>query len=770
MNFDRSQFIGKFTQEAAELVQKLNDGLIRLEKEPHATEMLKESLRVVHTLKGSSKIMRFHNMNQIAHKMEDLLISIQDSQIRFSDEIFELLFYSVDLISQGIDEILRHGRDSIKIENICAIFDAAVHGEDISSGITQLRPLGASQNSSQKPLSPADQTPVQEIPPAVNASFERRNERATDAAPEKSELSSPIQETIRVDISRLDNAIRLVGEMIVNHKRTERTLGALKDLQRLVRNHLKEAQQKHQKICCFENSPESRLDMIQPYLLFLKELESVFKVSRDEVAMMDLLLSELYDDVLNMRMLPLAIIFDTFPRAVRDLAKSFNKSIELRMSGEDAMLDKKIIERLNAPLVHILRNCVDHGIETPEERLVQAKARTGLIAIRAYHQNGHIKIEIRDDGQGIQVETLRQRAIQRGILSEESAAAMSQEELLDLVFVPRLSTSELITDISGRGMGMDIVRTSLEQLKGQVTLTSQPGKGTTYLLTLPTTLTTIRCLIISCHAQLFAIPINAIEETLHVVAHEFIEVLGHGAIRLRNQIIYVVSLAEILPLQSAQHSPEQERSFVLITRSNEKRVGLIVDEILDEQDVVVKQLPPHIQKAKTIAGATVSSENTIILILHIPEIVERIKHFTPSPEPGREEGTQAARRIERISAPPRILVVDDSVNTSEIEKQILQAYGYRVDVAHDGVQALEQIANVTYNLIITDIEMPQMDGFTLTERIRELPQYTDIPIVIVSSLERESDKRRGLLVGANAYITKGDFEQKRFIETVKSLI
>ena len=201
--------------------------------------------------------------------------------------------------------------------------------------------------------------------------------------------------------------------------------------------------------------------------------------------MMDLLLSELYEDVLNMRMLPLAIIFDTFPRAIRDLAKYFQKSIELHISGEDTMLDKKIIERLNAPLIHILRNCIDHGIEVPEERLAQGKSRTGLITISAYHQNGHIKIEIRDDGQGIQVEKLKQRAIQRGILSEENAAALSPEELIDLVFLPRVSTSDLITDISGRGMGMDIVKSSLEQLKGQVTLTSHPGKGTAYLLTLP---------------------------------------------------------------------------------------------------------------------------------------------------------------------------------------------------------------------------------------------------------------------------------------------
>lgn len=280
-------------------------------------------------------------------------------------------------------------------------------------------------------------------------------------------------------------------------------------------------------------------------------------------------------------------------------------------------------------------------------------------------------------------------------------------------------------------------------------------------MTLPTTLTTIRCLIIACQRKLFAVPINAIEETLQLASHEFIEVLGHAAIRLRNQIIYVMSLADLFGLP--QTSPlEQEKAFVLITSSNGKRVGLIVDAILDEQDIVVKPLPPHIQKVKTIAGATISSENTIILILHIPEIVEQIKHITVA--------APDARNADYSSHPPRILVVDDSVNTGEIEKRILEAYGYEVDVVYDGVEALEQITRAVYDLVITDIEMPKMDGFTLTEHVRALPKYAEVPIIIVSSLERESDKKRGLQVGANAYITKGNFEQRSLIETVKSLV
>ncbi|GAK55732.1 cheA signal transduction histidine kinases [Candidatus Vecturithrix granuli] len=747
MNFDRSQFIGKFAQEAAELVQKLNDGLVRLEKDPQNHEILKDILRVTHTLKGSSKIMRFQNVSQLAHKMEDLLISLQDGHLKFNDDLLELLFQGVDLISQGIDAILHHAEDRIEIQNMNEVFDAALHGEKIAFRITQL-----------------NRPHVEDEAPFHQETYARKILSEGEALPhqemyaEKPGLKPKIQETIRVDVQHLDNAVRLVGEMAVSHKRSERTLTALRDLQRLARKHVNHL---HQWFQGHAISDDRKQEMLQQSLLVLKGIEQAFRENRDELAMMNILINELYEDVLTMRMLPLSVLFDTFPRAIRDMARYFQKSVDLRISGEDTMLDKKIIECLNAPFIHILRNCIDHGIETPDERIALGKSQTGLISIAASQRSGRIKIEITDDGRGIQVEKLKQRAIQRGMLSEEKVQTLKPEELIDLVFLPRLSTSDMITDISGRGMGMDIVKVSLEQLKGGIDLISQAGKGTSCILTLPATLTTIRSLIISSGQKLFAIPMNAIQETLQVAAHEIIQVVGHEAIRLRNQIIYIVALGNVLGLKHGAMK-EGKQSFIVIVHANGKRVGLIVDEILDEQDVVVKQLPPHLQHAKTIAGATISSDNTIILILHVPEIVELVKHATVD--------AQKSQTTVQTPLPSNILIVDDSANTGDIEKQILQAYGYQVDVVHDGIQALEQLERRSYDLIVTDIEMPRMDGFTFVEQIRELPHYADIPVVIVTSLERESDKMRGMRVGAKAYITKGDFEQKSFIDTIKSLV
>ncbi len=738
MKFDRTIFIQKFTQEARELIQKLNEGLVALEKSPHNhdNDILKNILRAAHTLKGSSNILRFHRVTKVSHKMEELLTGIQDGQIPLNASRLDVLFKSVDLLEQCVEAIIAHTEDAVDVTTICHTLDNAARGGDLSDGSS---PPPRIDYPRSEPSSASPQSDVVE----------------------PREAALHVADTIRVGVDKLDNAIRLLGEVAVSHRKSVHTLGGLKELQRLARAHVKQLSHFLQEEHSSHTRHNTKTSLLQRSLLMLQGIETAFKEQRDEVASMDIVLSELREGVLNMRMLPLSVIFDTFPRAVRDMSRHFHKHIDLHITGEETILDKKIIEKLNSPLIHILRNSIDHGIESPEERLAQGKPQNGRIDICASQKSGHITINIADDGKGLQLEKLKQRAIQRGILSEEEAQTLGEVELTNLVFLPRVSTSEMITDISGRGIGMDIVKVNIELLKGSVTLATTPGKGTSCTLTLPVTLSTIRSLLISSRHTVFAIPINAIEETLQVSPHDYIQVVGQNAVRLRNQIIYIVELGDILGLQGAPPRHTEHR-FLLIARIQGKRIGLMVDDILDEQDMVVKQLPAHIRKAKMIAGVTISSQNAIILILHIPEILERIKGLTKdlhdSPVPGEDEKL------------PRILVVDDSVNTGEIEKRILETSGYRVDVACDGVDALEKLEQTAYDLIITDVEMPGMDGFTLTERLRHTPKYRDIPIVIVTSLERESDKKRGLQVGANAYITKDHFEERSLLETVESLL
>lgn len=728
MKFDRTIFIGKFTQEANDVIQTVNEGLIQLEKAPQQTERLKHILRSVHTLKGSANILHIEQISQLTHHIEDVLIALQDKEIALTSSVIELLFSSIDLLSACIQAAQHDKTESLNIEPICDALIQAAQGRDF---VVSGAPEHLEDTSYSTPLLEEHVEPL-----------------SVEAAKGG--------ETIRVAVEKLDHAIRLIGEIVIGHKKSEYRLGAMKEVQQKAKALIKALQH-------FRGTRQHDVDpLLEQSLCLLKDIECLFRMEQDDFAAREMALTELYEEVLNMRMLPLSSIFERFPRAVRDMAKDARKQIDIRIVGEDTTLDKKIIEQLEAPLNHLLRNCIDHGIELPEERTKQGKSPTGLITISASHQSEHIRIEVADDGQGIQYEKLKERAIQRGMLTEEVAQNMSEAEAMNLAFWPRLSTSELITDISGRGMGMDIVKSSIEALKGMVSLASTPRKGTICALTVPVSLTSLRSLIIIAHENIFAIPIDAIEETLHVPVQECLLITGHLAIRHRNQLIFLIELGRVLQCRSVSAAP-REQYFVLIAHAQGKRIGLIVDAIIDEQDVVVKQLPQHIRNAtKMIAGAAISSYNTIMLILHLPEVLARIARI-----PFEMPSTLVAPQSQ---AAPRILVVEDSMNTAEIEKYILEMSGYLVDIANDGVDALEHLEQTTYAAIITDIEMPRMDGFTFTQHLRQMPKYANVPVIIVTSLARECDKKRGLQVGANAYITKGNFEQHRLLETIKSLV
>ena len=736
MTFDRTIFVGKFTQEAQELIQKINAGLLALEQAPESPEALKDLMRVAHTLKGAAKIMRFNQVSGLAHKLEELLSGAQEGRLRLTAPIIDLLFTSADALGQCIAAILARGDDELDLTALSDVLDRAAQGEEIAAGLAQLK--------SSARVVPADAGEIAVAPPL----------------PAKPGASPHVEATIRVEVDRLDQAVRLVGEIAVSHKKSARMLALLKELHRLARKHAKQLEQAFRRNGGGVRT-EAQQDMLYAGRQLLQGLESVFKESRDEAALLEMVINDLSEDVLKMRMLPLATVFDTFPRAVRDMAKHFQKELVLRLTGAETTLDKKIIEKLNGPLIHLLRNCIDHGIEPPAERIARGKPAAGLISISAQQKSGAVEITIADDGRGVPLEQLKQRVLKRGLVTEEQIRSMKESDLLNLIFLPGVSTSEIITDISGRGLGMEIVKTELEQLKGTVAFSSAQGQGTQCVLTVPVTLTTLRSLIIAAHGQRFAAPLHAIEETAQIAVRDLIDVVGYQALRLRNQMIYVADLADVLKLPH-QRRPPQEQVFLLIARAEGMRVGLIVDGILDEQDVVVKQLPGHLRQAKTIAGATISSENTILLILHLPEIVKLVRQAA-----GKRAADEAP--APEVSA-PRILVVEDSSNTGEIEKRILEAHGYAVDLAKDGLDALNHAQQTKYDLIITDIEMPRMDGFTLTENLRQTTMYAEIPIMIVTSLERASDKKRGIRAGANAYLTKDDFEQKYFIDTVKSLI
>lgn len=742
MNFDRTLFLDKFSQEARDLIQRLNEQLIALEKTPDRSELIRDLMRTAHTLKGSAKIMRITTVSQIAHNMEEILIGIQEGRLQASANIIELLFKSTDILTQCVDALRSAQHGAPDLTALHAVLDAAGRGEEIGDLLVALR----------APFPPA--TPTEQIQP-IQKDVEG-NGLSSDISAEPSRA----EETIRISVSRLDHVVRLVGELAGNQRKSTQRLAILKDLQRLARQHASQLQDLFLKSEGRTLSANQKGGLLRETEHIAKALDTLFKAQRDDLAVSDIVLNELYEHVLSLRMLPLSTVFEMFPRAVRDMAKHGNKEIEFRMAGGETVLDKKIIEKLSSPLIHLLKNCIDHGIETPQERIAQGKPAKGLIMLSAHPKSGHIEITITDDGRGIQLDKLRQRLIQRAVLSEEQARTLSETELMNMIFLPGVSTSEMITDISGRGVGMEIVKSDLERLKGTIAVSSAPQRGTRFGLTLPVTLINLHSLIVSAQQQAFAIPIDAIAETFHIPAHDNPQRVERQTLPLRDQMLRVVGLADLLGLPG-QPSARWEHNSILVLRTGGEHIGLVVDAILDEQHVVVKPLPAHLRQSKTLAGATISGDNSIILILHIPEIIKRIEAVgQPAHDPS----------LAQMPVPRRILLVEDSGNTREIEQRMLEAQGYVVDLAHDGVEALEYTQHTRYALIVTDVEMPRMDGFTLTEQLRALPDYAHTPIVIVTSLERASERQRGIQVGADAYLSKGDFEHMAFVETVNSLL
>jgi two-component system chemotaxis sensor kinase CheA len=755
MKFDRSLFIGKFSAEAEEHLQKLNDGVLQLERGETDADLIAEILRAAHTLKGSARMMGFKDINQVAHKLEDLFLEIKEGRVQATEAMCDLIFQALDTMDTCRRAIVDGREDEIEVQEVVDLLERAAQGEPLPEIAPQPAPRPEEPQPKPEPPPPPAQTPVSAHIPSPPAEPQ---------VPARKPSSVP-EERIRVSAAKLDKTIRLTGEVIANQKRAEMRQMDLRQAWqmarqhwRLLRGYLDEAD--HEAIAILESGRALR-----------DHLDSLFKQYREDVADLGTVVLELQQDTLGLRMLPVSTVFDTFPRAVRDLARERGKELDLIIQGGETELDRQMLERISDPLMHMLRNAVDHGIEDPDEREAQGKPSRGTIWLRAYPMSGSIIIEVQDDGGGIPSNTIREKVLEQGIVGEETLRAMSDREVQNLIFLAGVSTSRVVSDISGRGVGLDVVRRNIiEELKGDIAVDTEIGKGTRFTLTLPLTLTTLRILFVQAGGHLFGLPVTYVSETTRVRRNEVIQVVDREAIRLRDQIVPIALLSDVLSLPEREHKQSDLWLYLVIAQVADERVGLIVDEIANEEDVLIKPLPKHMKRIGILAGATIAPDGTILPILHVPGLIRAVRGSATAPPPSAWE---EAASIEA----PRILVVDDSLNTREIEKSILEACGYQVDLAKDGIDALRLIeqaphieGHIYYDLLIVDIEMPRLDGLSLTEQLRQDERYAHVPIVIVSSRDKEEDRQRGLTVGADAYIVKGTFDQEDLTTTVASLL
>lgn len=593
-------------------------------------------------------------------------------------------------------------------------------------------------------------------------------------------FSSSEIKTLRVDSSKLDNLVNQVNELMINKIKTKKHLLEINEINKEMEdwqrdsikalNYLKYYDKKY-----FQSGVKDN-----PVSFFIRQLLTLFSENNKKVQETisnistlyrtiqedDLKLNIVVDDlehmVKNIRVLPLATVFHLFGRMVRDIAVEKGKRIELEIQGSETSTDKKIIEEIKAPLIHIIRNAIDHGIETPEERMNIGKPPAGKILLAAKQVGNKVIIEITDDGRGINIEKIKEKAIQKGFLTKEEINSMTNEQITNIIFSPGFSTGDEITDISGRGIGLDVVQTKIAQLNGRVKVISEINQGCCVQIELPTTMSTLKAFLVKSANQTFAIPMDTINTVMRKRADEIILNKGKRSIIFKEKTIPLYDLADILKQEKTQQT-YKDKETVLILESDDKAIALSVDKLLGDQELLHKKLSAPLYKLKNISGITTLVSGEICLILNISDIIKSTKGLSP-----KKLGGATQEIIPNSNF--KILLVDDSITTRTMEKNILRKLGYEIETAENPLEAFDKMKLSRFDLIISDIEMPEMDGLEFLEKLKTNEMYYDIPVIMVSSLITEEHKQRANDLGAKKYIIKSEFSQDYFQETVSKIL
>ncbi|OAN53953.1 hybrid sensor histidine kinase/response regulator [Paramagnetospirillum marisnigri] len=705
MALDIKRFTARFVDEARDHLRKVEDGLAILDADPTDSETVNAIFRSAHTVKGSSRMLKLVQITETAHKVEDVLGALREGSLAWTPDLRRLLQRGIDALGAQVDMVAEGGQPSEPDPALCAAL-AAVLG-----------------NAPTEPASAPQQPAAPSAAPITEAT--------TPAAAPPPEVRLKSADTVRVQLTKLDELIRLMGEVVSSHARLRQRLVDIRQIERDTQDLGEQAQ----------------------ITGFARDL-------REDVFSQELLMDELHAKALVMRMLPLAIVLEPAARLIRDLGRSLGKDVECAVVGTEIELDRQLIDRLNDPIVHLLRNSVDHGIEDAATRKAAGKPAFGTIRLGARQDGGWVVVEVADDGGGLPLPAIRDKAVRKGLVTAEQAAAMPDSEAIDLIFSPGFSTSSIITEVSGRGVGMDVVkRTIVDDLQGVIGVETVPGKGTTFFLRLPLSLAVMRVLVVSAGGQSFGFTAQYVAQLLELPPTRLLSVAERDAVVIDNEFIPVVSLAGVLGLPEGR--PLRNTLLLVVVRVRNEKLALRVDELLDERDMVIKPLPEHLRHLPLVAGMVMTGRNTLVSVLHAPVLLDMARRArTPAVQAGT--GNQPAA--------VRVLVVDDSLNTREIEKDVLEAHGYVVTLAEDGLDGLQKARAGDFDAVLTDVEMPNMDGFSLTAALRQEERYRERPIIIVTSREKEEDKRRGIQVGADAYIVKGDFDQSSLVDTLRSLL
>ena len=754
---DMQELLEDFLVESFELIEQIDHDLVELESNPDDLELLNRIFRVAHTVKGSSSFLNFDTLTKLTHHMEDVLNKARHGELKITADVMDVVLKSVDMMKGLLVSIRDNGNDSssgIDISQICPQLTAISEGQSPASATPAPEPAAADIPPS---AIPEDIDPNTLSEDQINAEIERllKVRKAEDearraakasgggvapatapaAVPDKPDsadkpaaaakpagdgANAPAKasanasdQTIRVEVGRLDYLMNLVGELVLSKNR----------------------------LLTIYNDVEERYDGEQ----FLEELNQV-------VSSLSLVTTDVQLAVMKTRMQPIAKVFNKFPRVVRDIGRDLNKQIDLIISGEETELDKSIVEEIGDPLTHIIRNSCDHGIEDPATRKAAGKPEKGTIELKAYNEGNHIVIEIIDDGKGIDAEAIRIKAVERGLISENEADTMSNKEIYSIIFRPGFSMAAKVTNISGRGVGMDVVKTNVEKLHGVIDIDSEIGKGTTLKLKIPLTLAIIQSLLVGTQEEIYAIPLANVNETVRVPVDNIYTIEGKNVLRLRDEVLSLVRLSDLFGVKQVLESGDQ--TYVVVISVAETKLGIIVDNLIGQEEIVIKSLGSYLANIDGIAGGTIRGDGRVTLIVDVGVIMDMAKEVKVDIKSSMS--AEAIQKAKESPADYKVLVVDDSKMDRAIISKALAPTGITLIEATNGLEALNIIKSSehAFDAVLIDIEMPKMDGYTLAGEIRKYSKYRNLPLIAVTSRTSKSDRLRGVEVGMTEYITK----------------
>ncbi len=821
---DDEELRNLFKTASEEHLQNLESGILNLEKNPNDLAGLEELLREAHSLKGDARMLGVRDVETLTHQLEHILGSIKRGEMAIAPIICDRLGQGLDALSKLVEEAVTGKASGVNTFHVLANLMGAnpnppanqnQQPSEINQQAEQPDQLAVEPNSSfpndlaELPFceiayeipqpqeeDPFSGTGILPVPPSPSEEWAIK--KAEDGKIAKLESNQPLNssplsgyriETIRVETRNLDVLMTQAGELTVTKIRIAHRLAEIEELVSLWEEWSRDAfvnrfalGKVNSNVIApgkLNNRGLGILPVMGDSLRDAYDRRSIERLDRlgnlvnrlgnsvyEDTARLDIIATDLEEGIRTLRLLPLSTIFQLFPRLVRDLSRQQAKEVELLIEGGDTKADKRILEEMKDPLMHMIRNCIDHGIEMPAEREQMGKHQTAIIRLRGYQTATNIVIEIADDGRGLDTERIKQTALKRGICREEEIATMTTTQIHALIFAPGFSTRTLITEVSGRGVGLDVVRTNVERLKGTVQVESTLGKGCIFRLQLSTTLATTHVLIVQVEGISYALPVEFVQTTQLVALDDIFAIEGRETIILNGHPVSVANLADLLELRIAtipKLPSESKHLPCIILKVGDQQLGLFVDALIDEQDVVLKPQSKLLKRVRNVTGATILGTGEVCMILNPTDLMKSVQKRTSSPTRSQPVDSVAIKK-------QVILLVEDSIATRTQEKRILENAGYEVVAAVDGLDGFNKLRTHTFDAVVSDVQMPNLDGLSLTVKIRQYQEYNELPIILVTSLASDEDKRRGAEVGANAYITKGAFNQEVLLETLRRLV